>query len=65
MISIVEPLGTGAQTCANCKLTFPNCGKKKPVRIGYCRYPFQLEVNGENHLPFASNAKKETGDRKE
>ena len=47
----------GDQNCSTCKLTFPICGKKKAVYKGYCRFPFVLEVNGENHLPFEGDKK--------
>jgi hypothetical protein len=48
---------TGDQNCSTCKLTHPLCGKKKAVKTGYCRFPFVLEVNGENHLPFEGKTK--------
>jgi hypothetical protein len=47
----------GEQNCSTCKLTYPMCGKKKAVKIGFCRSPFIAEKNGENHLPFNDNQK--------
>jgi hypothetical protein len=55
MIPTVETNGgviLGDQNCSTCKLTHPLCGKKKAVHVGFCRSPFVLEVNGENHISF-------------
>ena len=60
MMPTVEANGEiilGDQNCSTCALTYPICGKKKAVHKGYCRFPFQLEVNGENHLPFEGDNK--------
>jgi hypothetical protein len=47
MIPTVEANGgviLGDQNCSTCKLTYPLCGKKKAVHVGFCRSPF-LSLN--------------------
>jgi hypothetical protein len=57
LVLVDNKIIAGDQNCSTCKLTYPLCGKKKAVHVGFCRSPFILEVNGENHLPFEGENK--------
>jgi hypothetical protein len=41
-VKVNNALILGDQNCSTCALTFPICGKKKPVVVGFCRSPFIL-----------------------